>query len=143
MAYTGGIEFTDILYSTLEVFTNLHFAEGDKIALITNIWEFVDCHLKGEEAESEATHRQILDSRGTEIGRIIYDVEDGKDLRWEQSVVVGTTHQVNRWESSGSDNQEYHILIVRQGAENEYKRVGIGRVQQSYISRQQPDVCIL
>ncbi|RFU29281.1 hypothetical protein B7463_g7054, partial [Scytalidium lignicola] len=136
MAYTGGIEFMDDHHLAVEVFKNLSFAEWDKKALITNVWEFRDCHLKKEEAESDATGRQILDSRGTKIGWIMYDVKDGengKDLCWERGVVVKKTYRSN----------EYHILIVRQSAENEYERVGIGTVQQDYLSRQQPNVRIL
>jgi hypothetical protein len=44
---------------------------------------------------------------------------------------------------TGSENQsEYHMLIVRQrgGNKSEYKRVGIGMVQEGYISRQQANV---
>jgi hypothetical protein len=139
MAYTGGIKFIDVDYGTLEVFNNLRFAKGNKKALITNVWEFGDCHLKKE----EATRYQILDSCGTEIGWIMYDIEDGKDLRLERSVVVGRTCQSDGSESNGLDNRKYHILIVRQRAGNEYERVGIGTVQHGYISQQQPDICIL
>jgi hypothetical protein len=68
----------------------------------------------------------------------MYDVEDGKDLRSERSVVVGRTRQ-----GDGLDNREYHILLVRQKGENEYERVGIGMVQQGYLLRQQRNVRIL
>jgi hypothetical protein len=78
-----------------------------------------------------------------EIGWIIYDVEDEKDLRRRQSVVVGRTRQGDGPESNGLDNREYHILLVRQKGENEYERVGIGMVQQGYLLRQQRNVRIL
>jgi hypothetical protein len=87
--------------------------------------------------------KDILESRGMEIGWIMYDVEDEKDLRRRQSVVVGRTRQGNGPKSNGLDNREYHILLVRQRGENEYERVGIGMVQQGYLLRQQLEVRIL
>jgi hypothetical protein len=42
-----------------------------------------------EEVKLGAARRQILESRGMERGWIMYDVEDEKDLRQRQSVVVG------------------------------------------------------
>ena len=144
MAYPGGIEFMKSNYSDFQVFKNLWFAKEDKRALITNVWKFGDCYFKEEEEEAEMeTKRQILYSRGMEIGWIMYDIKDGKngkDLRRERSVVVGRTPLRDM-----SDDLKYHILIVRQrkGARNEYERVGIGEVQQGYVSRQQSDVRIL
>jgi hypothetical protein len=132
MAYEGGIQFLDIRFGGLDLFDNLRFAPG-RNALITNVWEFCGCYLN--EAASETTPRQILDSCGTERGWIIYDVEDGTDLRLERSIVVGRTYQ--------SDKCHYHILTVRRQAGNEYERTGIGMVQEGYISRQQPNICVL
>lgn len=141
MAYTGGIEFMEDAYGKLEIFKNLKFSEGDQKALVTNVWEFRNCYLK--EAKLGPTRRQILESRGMEIGWIMYDVEDEKDLRRRQSVVVGRTRQGDGPESNGLDNRGYHILLVRQRGENEYERVGIGMVQQGYLLRQQLEVRIL
>ncbi|KAH6661606.1 hypothetical protein B0J14DRAFT_571505 [Halenospora varia] len=120
MAYTGGIKFMDIQHGDLEVAT-LKYPEGDKNTLITNVWVFRDCHLK-EDAESEVVRRQVLNSGEMDIGWITYDVEDGKDLGGERGVVVGRRYQ-NFW----SGVREWYILIVRQRAENKYKRVGVGR----------------
>ncbi len=88
MAYTGGIEFMDDAHGKLEVFKNLWFSDGDRKTLVTNVWEFRNCYLK-EEVKLGAARRQILESRGMERGWIMYDVEDEKDLRQRQSVVVG------------------------------------------------------
>jgi hypothetical protein len=134
MAYTGGIEFVNIDFGKLDLFKNLSFDEKDKQALITNAWEFQDCHLKEtEKAELEAARREILDSCETERGWIMYDIEGKENFLSERCVVVGTG-----WE----DQSEYHILIVRQrgGNKHEYERAGIGKVQKGYISRQQADV---
>jgi hypothetical protein len=133
MAYTRGIEFINVNLSQLDVINNLRFDKRDKQALITNVWEFQDCHLKEKKkAESQAARREILDSCETERGWIMYNVEGGEDLLSERSVVVGRM------------NREYYMLIVRQTAvESEYKRVGTGMVQQGYISRQEADVRVL
>jgi hypothetical protein len=134
MAYTGGIKFINVDFGKLDLFENLSFDEKDKQALITNVWEFQDCHLKEtEKAEPKAARREIFDSCETVRGWIIYDVE-GEDFLSERGVVVGRT---------GSENQsEYHMLIVRQrgGNKSDYERVGIGMVQKGYISRQQANV---
>lgn len=137
MAYTGGIGFIEDRFGDLEVFQNLRFAEGDRKALITDLWEFGDCHLKEEEAELEATSYKILDSGRMEIGWTKYDVKDGKDRRLERCVIVG------RSKSNRSGHRNCYILVVRQTAENEYSRAGTGMIQQSYISRQRSDVRII
>ncbi|KAH6662701.1 heterokaryon incompatibility protein-domain-containing protein, partial [Halenospora varia] len=135
MAYTRGIKFMDIQHGDLEVAT-LKYPEGDKNTLITNVWVFRDCHLK-EDAESEVVRRQILNLGEMDIGWITYDVEDSKDLGGERGVVVGRRHQ-NFW----SGVREWYILIVRQRAENEYKRVGVGAIQQDYLVREPLEVYI-
>jgi len=135
MAYTGGIEFMNVDFGKLDLFKNLSFDEKDKQALITDVWEFQDCHLKeAEKAESEAARREILDSCESERGWIMYDVEGKKDFLSERGVVVGRT--------GSGDQSDYYMLIVRQRGENksEYERVGIGMVQKGYISRQQADI---
>ncbi|CAG8979562.1 hypothetical protein HYALB_00011916 [Hymenoscyphus albidus] len=141
MAYTGGIKFIDDLYGNLEIFIPLEFFEEDKKMLQTDVWRFEEnCHL-GEESEGEfKTRRQILNSLGQKVGWLSFDVEDRKEFRGEQVVVVGKKRQVD-----GSENQMFHVLLVRQsdGAENEFERVGMGMVQQGYLSRQQRNVCII
>jgi hypothetical protein len=135
MAYTGHIEFMNVEFGKFYLFKKLIFGEEGKQVLITNVWEFRDCHLKKtEKAESEAARRKILDSCETDRGWIMYDVEGNKDFLSERGVVVGRT--------GSEDRSEYYMLIVRQrgGNESEYKRVGIGMVQNGYISRQQADV---
>ncbi len=145
MAYEGGIQFTEVPYGDLDLdlFDDLRFAPPqDKTALITKVWKFQGCHLG--EALSETTRHQILDSRGTERGWILYDVEDGEDLRGERGVVVARRRRIDIWSSDSQqlDRWGYYILVVRQIA-GEYKRVGIGRVHCGYVSRQEPDVRIL
>ena len=138
MAYEGGIQFTEVPFGNLDLFNDLEFAPQNKTALITKVWEFQDCYL-GEVMPETSCH-QILDSRGTERGWIMYDVEDGEDLGGERGVVVARCHKSSS-DSQQLDNWEYYILVVRQIA-GEYERVGIGRVQRGCISRQEPDVLV-
>jgi hypothetical protein len=143
MAYEGAIQFiqfTDVDFGCFYRFNDIRFTKDDTAALTTKLWEFCDCEL---EVASEASRRRILDSRGTERGWIMYDVEDGKDLRWERCVLVGRAGRNGRPEidwGSRPVREEYHILVVKQKAENEYERVGIGRVQFGYLSRQEQDI---
>jgi hypothetical protein len=85
--------------------------------------------------ELKPTRRQILDLLGHKIGWLSFDAEEGKEFRWEKGVVVGKLRQ----------ESFYHILLVRrrESAESEYERVGIGRVQQRYLSRQYFNVRIV
>lgn len=136
MVYTGGIEFAEDKFGDLDLLQNVRFAEEDRKVLITDLWEFVDCHLKEEEEESRATSRKIVTSSGREIGRISYDVEDGQDLL-DGSAVVG------RSKANELGLRNLHILILRRRVDGHYKRVGAGMVQEGYISRQKPGVRIL
>ncbi|KAH8746061.1 hypothetical protein F5883DRAFT_255648 [Diaporthe sp. PMI_573] len=154
MAYEEGIQFiqfSELPYRGLDVFKDLRFAQ-EKRALLTKVWEFQDCHLD-RKAVPDARCRQILDSRGTERGWIMYDAEDRDALDGERAVVVGRTYR-----STGPDGREYYYIlvarrragmvrrivgIVRWGVGSEYERVGIGRIQQGYVSRQEADVFIV
>lgn len=134
MAYIGGIDFIDLNFGELELFENLRFDKkhkNDKQTLITNVWEFQDCHLKEME---KAAYYGIFDSCDAEKGRIVYDVKREDDIFSERSVIIGRTRLEYQW--------EYHMLIVRQreGKEGEYERVGIGKVQEGYIVRQPADI---
>lgn len=136
MAYTGGIKFIDNRFGALQISIPLKFCEGDTKALTTDVWKFEDGCCIGEGLET--TRRKILDSLWHEIGWLSFDVEDRKEFRGERGVVVGKTRQVD-----GSENQMFHILLVRQNEGDKYERVGIGMVQQGYLSRQQLNARII
>ena len=132
MAYEGNIQFPDIPFECLDLFKDIEFKFGNKGALSTQAWRFEEgCHLEPEVAFDAATHRRILDSRGQERGWIMYDVEDGQDLRSERGVVVARSSP--EVEGPGL----YYMLVVRQKhfASRKYGRVGVGRIQYDYISR--------
>jgi hypothetical protein len=138
MAYAGGIEFTKFDFGDFDLFDNLKFVEGDESALITDVWGFQDCSL-AQEAESKVMSYQILDQSKEKRGRIVYDVEGGTDISLERCVVVARTHRRDGQYDQTLDGTRYYILVVKQrlGTENEYERVGIGEVQEGYVSREQ------
>jgi hypothetical protein len=107
IAYIRGIEFIEDNFSDLDLFQNIRLAEEDRKVLITDLWEFVDCHLKEEEEESGATSRKIVILSGREIGWILYNVEDGQDLPFNGSAVVG------RSKANELGLRNHHILILR------------------------------
>lgn len=151
MAYNGGIDFSNVDFGHLELFSNLRFNEkhktlelfdklhfykkhrNNKHTLITNVWEFRNCYLKRIE-NAVAAHYEILDSRGIEKGWIMFDIKQEADLLLERGVVVGRTYSEGQW--------EYHMLLVRQrdGKKGEYERVGTGKVQNDYLVRQPVDI---
>ncbi len=128
MAYEGGIQFTEDKFSDLDLFVDLRFDQSG--ALIAKAWEFKDCHVKRQ--TQDGTHPQILDSNEVKRGWIVYDVEDGEDCSEERGVVVARTE----------DGSEYYMLVVKGMKTGEYERVGMGKVQTDYISRQEPNVRI-
>ncbi|EXA30568.1 hypothetical protein FOVG_18055 [Fusarium oxysporum f. sp. pisi HDV247] len=144
MAYPGGIkfiEFDEVDYSRLDLFNKLKFDQEDERALITDIWTFRDCHLNREERADTGPY-EVLDSGETVRGWAMYDVKHGEGFDNERAVVIGRTG----YETS-PERQEYHILVVRlkagSKAENEYERVGIGRVQMGYLSWRQSDIRVI
>ncbi|EWZ28892.1 hypothetical protein FOZG_17449 [Fusarium oxysporum Fo47] len=144
MAYPGGIkfiEFEEVDYGELDLFYKLKFDQEDKRALITDIWAFRDCYLNRKE-RSDNRRYEVLDSGETVRGWVVYDVKHGEDFHNERAVVIGRTcHETS------PERQEYYILVVRlkagSKAENEYERVGIGRVQVEYLSWRQSDVRVI
>ncbi|RKK27411.1 hypothetical protein BFJ66_g16668 [Fusarium oxysporum f. sp. cepae] len=144
MAYPGGIkfiEFEEVGYGKLELFDKLKFDQEDKRALITDIWTFRDCHLNRKE-RSDTGRYEVLDSGEKVRGWAMYDVKHGEGFDNERAVVIGRTSP--EWRT---ERQEYYILVVRRKAgskaDNEYERVGLGRVQVGYLSRRQSGVRVM
>lgn len=136
MAYTGGIEFIEDKYGSLDLFRDVRFMGEDGKVLITDLWGFIDCQLK-QEVELETTSHKILTSHSEEVGWARYDVEDGQDLRLEESAVIG------RSADSKAGLRNYHIIILRQKGDNEYLRVGYGMVHEGHVLRQKKNIHIL
>ncbi|KAF5682792.1 het-domain-containing protein [Fusarium denticulatum] len=141
MAYEGGIRFislAELPFQNLEVFKDIKFvssAQGEKKVLRTKVWNLPRCYLN-RDASVEGKSR-ILVSPGVEIGWIM---PDGENFEMELAVVIGSVYS-----SESRDKGEYYILVVKEkeGENNSYERVGIGKIQYSYISRQDGDICLV
>jgi hypothetical protein len=130
MAYSGGIQFMDIPLGDVNWFDHLRFDEERECghAIIASLWTFQNCKMGFYEAQYA-----VLDSNGAKRGWIQYDIEDGKDLRKAQCVIVGRK----------SDNgiEECYVLVVRStSVDNEYRRVGVGLIRSDCVVRQRINV---
>lgn len=144
MAYPGGIkfiEFDDVDYGKLYLYDNLKFGQDDLRDLITDVWNFRDCHLNRKE-RSDTGRYEVLDLHEVVRGWAMYDFKHGQDVDNERAVVIGRTAS-----EDSPERQEYHILVVglKAGSKgnNAYERVGLGRVQVGYLSRLQSDVRVI
>jgi hypothetical protein len=144
MAYPGGIKFIkyeEIDYGELDLSDKLKFDQTDDRALITDIWTFRDCHLNRKK-RSDTGRYDVLDSGEIVRGWAMYDIKHGEDFHNEWAVVIGRTNP--KWRS---ERQEYYVLVVRRKAgskaDNEYERVGLGRVQVEYLSWRQSGVRVI
>jgi hypothetical protein len=136
MAYNGSIKFTDVPFGSVEWERSLRFNKRYKYrrfnkkwkpALVTNISSFRNCSFKRSEAGCA-----ILDSDRAERGEIQYDVKTHERLDSDRCVVLGRDVL-----ESIAGKTNYYILVVRPtGMENEYTRVGAGRIQSDYVARQ-------
>ncbi|OBS15024.1 hypothetical protein FPOA_14046 [Fusarium poae] len=137
MAYEGGIQFIslkDLPFRQLYVFKDITFLPCragymERTVLRTKVWKFLRSDLRLE-ASAEGKYR-ILVSPGEEIGWIM---PDGEIFEMELAVVVG------RVGSSRSRDREYYILVVKERETNVYERVGIGKIHEGYMSKQDGDV---
>jgi hypothetical protein len=101
----------------------LKFDGERNYALTGSLGKFWKCTIIQKESRYA-----ILDYRETERGWLQFDVEDSTDLDMQKCVVVGST---------GREKEiKYFILVVQPTATNgEYKRVGVGLIQESHVSK--------
>jgi hypothetical protein len=127
MAYDGSIRFLALGIGSVEWARNIRYdKECDcRHVLIADVGKFQDCRM-----ELEGNRYALTDLSNTKRGWIRYDVKDGNNLLEEYCVVVGKT-------TYGEDDCEgYYILVVRPtSVDNEYERVGMGRVSSNCIVR--------
>ncbi|KAH6667670.1 heterokaryon incompatibility protein-domain-containing protein [Halenospora varia] len=133
IAYQGGIRFIDVPFEQSDIRWNndIRFDHWRKDTLIGSLGKFWKCTIKQKEIQ-----HAILDSRGTEIGWLQFDVEDSTDIDLQRFIVIGRT-------GKGS-SIEYYVLVVRpMGSGGEYERVGIGLIQASHVSKLKDDVRVV
>lgn len=133
MGCEGGVRFYPIRFGAFAGFRKLRFA-SDGVALFTNVWEIQDCGLQKDlEADPTATRYQILDLSGELRGWVTYDDENYSTLPLKWAVVLGR-HELAH---------ELYLLVVRRRAGGEYERLGIGMIQEGYISRKDVDAMVI
>jgi hypothetical protein len=141
MAYNGGIKFIDDSWGSLDVYENLKFAK-DRNILLADLWEIRDCRFREDEESEPATRRILIDSSGTEIGWIEYDISNRQALRPDGITVIGSSS-----ETKESGFRYYYVLILRRevGSEyqREYQRAGFGIVQENFVLWQRSSVRII
>ncbi|RDW56940.1 hypothetical protein BP5796_13007 [Coleophoma crateriformis] len=139
MAYQGCIKFVDIPFSlriSIYWHRGLKFDEDQKDCLRGSLGEFWDCTTMKTE-----TQYTILDSAQIEVGWLQYDVENGTDLNMQKFVVIGYTSKDYLIED-GKPN--YFILLVQStGTSGQYRRVGVGLVQATHVSKLEDNVHIV
>ena len=143
MAYSGSVQFMDIAFGKVEWVFSLRFnktnehSESDKVwksALVTEIGSFQRCNF-----ERRGTGYANLDLDEAERGWIQYDLETHERLDDERCVVVGRDSP-----ESDAGRRNYYILVVRPtGMENEYRRVGAGRMRSDYVARKGVEALIV
>jgi hypothetical protein len=124
MAYQGGIRFVTFDFSSdVRWQKELRFDTERKDALIGSSGKFRKCTIT-----QEATRCVISDSGGTERGWVQFDIDDKTDIDILRCVIVGRIGK--------GPEVKYFILVVQSTTtDGEYKRVGVGLIQSSYVSK--------
>lgn len=132
MAYSGRVSFFSTP-ATCKWFEYLHFDEkgGCDHAIRSHLWTFRDCTL-----EPESYPCKLVNSNGVCMGQIVYDDNDRKEFLEERCVVIGRERELKFF--------RYYILVVRPtGVDGEYKRVGMGMVQDECVVGERADIRII
>ncbi|KAH8748007.1 hypothetical protein F5882DRAFT_311646, partial [Hyaloscypha sp. PMI_1271] len=131
-AYLGGIKFVGVpFHDDVLWHKDLKLDVKHKASLQGSLGK-----LRNYAIEQKGSQHVILDSRGAERGWLQFDIEDHTDIDPLRYLVVGRIGEK-------SENQ-YYVLVVRQTRrKREYKRVGVGLVHASHISRWKDNVRIV
>lgn len=131
MAYPGGIDFISDAKQRLMVprSADLDFTD-DGVTLTVKVRRFEDCQI-GQDGKQFALFARTAFAWPRKVGSLWFDVADR--IEFKHSVVVGM----------GDDNgkkdprKTYYFLLVRekQGGEG-YERLGVGKVEARYISKE-------
>ncbi|KAJ4168292.1 hypothetical protein NW754_013626 [Fusarium falciforme] len=130
MAYPGGIDFISDLRQTLKVphSADLDFS-NDGYTLTVKVRRFNDCQI-GQDGNRFAIFAGTASASPRKVGSLWFDVADTTEFK--HCVVVGM----------GDDNEKtdpqktYFVLVVRQKQGEGYERLGVGKVEAQYVSRE-------
>ncbi|KAF2726699.1 HET-domain-containing protein [Polyplosphaeria fusca] len=132
MAYSGGINFLNIEFGKVEWINHLRFDEESRLLLVAKIGRFQDCAL-----QPDGRCYAVLGFKGKEVGSIQYDVDGDEEFCEKKCVPLGRTR--TWWHKT-----KYYVIVVRStGVVSEYRRIGVGWIQSSYIEQLSSDVRIV
>jgi hypothetical protein len=123
MAYNGGIDFMSNSRLIVPCSRDLGF-DTNQEALVVKIRQFEYCRMEQEEKE----HAIFANSR--RVGSLWFDM--ATKIEFRHCVVVGM-----RKDQEEGPRKAYYILVVREKPlEKEYERLGVGKVEARYISKE-------
>jgi hypothetical protein len=106
----------------------LRFDAKRKDALLVQIRDFEDCEFQIQETECTVIHKESREKAGT----LWFDIVLG--IHFQYCVVIGMAN--GEIDNNDHPNTTYYILVVRgKSSENEYERVGIGKIEARCVSR--------
>jgi hypothetical protein len=130
MAYSGPIEFAISFKNEVACRSSLSI-EGDerKTLSAAEVAKFKDCEVE------EGTARILEKGTRRSIGRIWYDnIDDIPELNSQRYIVVGRDAHARG---------KYHVLVVSQVLKHEYVRIGIGKIERSFLLKTERKVHII
>lgn len=106
---------------TIDVFQEIRFGEDE---LKAAVWKFAGSDTRIDTGD-EHTRSRILDGNGLEKGWISFDTEV-KPARIPDLVVIA------RLKINPVGGLRYFVLFIEQQTSEEYKRLGVGMIQEDY-----------
>ncbi|UPX11427.1 uncharacterized protein EKO05_0002033 [Ascochyta rabiei] len=136
MACTGPVKYSKIYWKVPVLNVNLAFHKTRRDALEADLGSLVDCALKLDRDDFA-----FIDSTGVSVGWLKLDVKDDESMNAALHCVV--VLRCNRDGYSSDPSEYWFIAVVPTGAENEYKRVGLGAVECRFVAKVQDSVQIV
>jgi hypothetical protein len=131
MAYHGGIDFILDSKQTIMVppFADLDFAD-DGETLTAKVRRFKDCWI-GQDGKQFAIFTRAAFVWTSKVGSLWFDVLDSIELK--HCVVVGMGDD----DGIEDSRKTYYFLLVREKQVGEgYERLGVGKVEARYVSKE-------
>ncbi|RDH22700.1 HET-domain-containing protein [Aspergillus niger ATCC 13496] len=125
MFYNGKVDF--LTRSTLLVpqFQSLNFDDSMR-SINIEVREFEYHHMSRRDRE------YIIYADTGEIGSLYFDMDSAAEIEPRNCVVIA----MSQYDNEDDSNKEYYILAVQKtSGEEEYERLGVGRVRAGYVSK--------
>jgi hypothetical protein len=113
---------------TVPLRSDLWFDADRPGALLVQIRDFEDCKFRAREEECTVVQKES----GQDVGTLWFDISAIRDL---QCVVIGMAEE-GEGEEEEESSMTYYILVTQKTAlENEYARIGVGRIKAWCVSK--------